>query len=196
MALGDRYPKRPTGVSPTDFTCAHYQPVPDGKRCAHYLDNGACDREDELMCVEWLKVNHPESPLARQEAEKKPRTDLFGKPVAVPDRPQRPPEDEDPAPKPADPPARREDEVPIVRRVTDEEIASFRALGVSVCIATEHVGEVWLVPEYTKKERFELRIDHAATLTAICSAFPGAKVTEIHRDTGEHPDAGQDVPQD
>ena len=80
MSLADRYAKRPTDASPTDFTCPHYQPVPDGKRCAHYLDNGACDREDEFMCVEWLRLNHPDNPLVKTD-EKSPRTDLLGVPI-------------------------------------------------------------------------------------------------------------------
>ena len=60
-----------------------------------------------------------------------------------------------------------------------------------VCLASDDVGEFWLVPEYTDKERQELSIDHAATLTAICAAFPGAKVTAFEKDppkmTNEEP---------
>ncbi len=196
MSLKDRYTERPTGARPEGFTCPHYQAVPDGKRCVHYIDNGACAREDEFMCVEWLKVNHPESPLAQEASEKKGPTDLFGNPVPVPDRPKPPAEEEPIAPKKEEAPPRKDEEPPIVRNVTDEEIASFRALNATVCIRSEDVGDVWLVPEYTDKDRFELRIDHAATLTAICAAFPGAKVTEISRDAGDPDEPGADVPRD
>lgn len=183
MSLVDRYAKPPTGASPEGFTCQHYQAVPDGKRCVHYIDNGACAREDEFMCIEWLKVNHPESPLAREARSMKPRTDLFGQPLPVPDRPQPPPaEEERSAPKKEEAPSRKDEEPPVIRNITDEEIASFRALNATVCIRSEDVGDVWLVPEYTDRDRFELRIDHAATLTAICAAFPGAKVTEVLRE--------------
>ena len=68
-----------------------------------------------------------------------------------------------------------------MRNLTDEDIASFKALGVEVCIASEEIGEVWIVPEYTEQERRELRIDHAATLTAVCATFPGAKVTSFEK---------------
>lgn len=69
----------------------------------------------------------------------------------------------------------------LVRNLTDEDIASFKALGVEVCFASEGIGEVWIVPEYTEQERREIRIDHAATLTAVCAAFPGAKVTSFEK---------------
>ncbi|NLH50280.1 MAG: hypothetical protein GX444_17000 [Myxococcales bacterium] len=39
------------------FTCEHYYPEADGKRCVFYIDNGACARGDEFMCVEWQKAN-------------------------------------------------------------------------------------------------------------------------------------------
>ena len=183
MSLVDRYAKRPTGARPEGFTCPHYLAVPDGKRCVHYIDNGACAREDEFMCVEWLKINHPESPLAQEARSKEPPTDLFGNPVPVPDRPKpQPVEEKTAGPEKEEAPTGKDEEPPIVRNITDEEIASFRALNATVCIRSEDVGDVWLVPEYTDKDRFELRIDHAATLTAICAAFPGAKVTEISRE--------------
>jgi len=70
---------------------------------------------------------------------------------------------------------------PLVRNVTDEEIASFRALGAEVCIRSEEVGEVWVVPEYTGADRAELSVEHSITLATICAAFPGAKVVEITR---------------
>lgn len=196
MSLADRYAKRPTGAAPTDFACPHYQPVPEGKRCQNYQQGGGCTINDPLPCIEWLKANSDHrSPIFNAEDEAL-AGDLFGHTVPKPQRTAAP-VPSDPVPSPEIPETRPpRPDAPLVRTVTDEEIASFRALGGSVCIATEHVGEVWLVPEYTKKDRFELSIDHAATLTAICAAFPGAKVTEIHRDTGEAPDADQDVPQD
>lgn len=187
MSLAGRYgnEKHPGGGKGT-FTCEHYSPLPGGKRCKHYIDNGACAREDEFMCVEWMKANHPDSPAAREASAQPPRTDLFGGPAADAPKPcaaSTPAEPENLEMKAKPAPGRTED-VPLVRNVTDEEIASFRALGASVCIRTEHVGDVWLVPEYTDhKDRFELRIDHAATLTAICAAFPGARVTSIEPDS-------------
>ena len=175
------------------FECGEYEAVEGTKRCQHYCDGGDCDVPSQGKCAEWLRVNEgqpgphamypaPEQhPLVPPTASEEPeglqvRHDLFGKPL-----PPKPPA---PTPEPtrdAKPQSRAvsRDDVPLVRNITDEEIASFRALGASVCICSENVGDVWLVPEYTDKDRLELRIDHAATLTAICAAFPGAKVTSF-----------------
>lgn len=51
-------PPAPTApvTRPDGITCEKYAPG-IGKRCVSYLENGACSRPDELMCVEWLKRN-------------------------------------------------------------------------------------------------------------------------------------------
>jgi hypothetical protein len=71
--------------------------------------------------------------------------------------------------------------LPLVRNVTDEDVASFRALGVEVCIGSDQVGDIWLVPEYQDESRKELRVDHAMTLSLVCSAFPGAKIVSFEK---------------
>ena len=76
----------------------------------------------------------------------------------------------------------------VVRNLTDEDIASFKALGVEVCLATEGCGDVWLVPEYSGREdRKEISVRDAATLAAVCSAFPGARVTRFDKPAPEAP---------
>ena len=42
---------------PQKITCEHYYPQADDKHCVFYLEDGACSRGDEFMCVEWLKAN-------------------------------------------------------------------------------------------------------------------------------------------
>jgi hypothetical protein len=88
-----------------------------------------------------------------------------------------------PRSRPAPPPARPAPpacEVPVVRNLTDDDIASFQALGAEICLATEGCGEIWLVPAYTgRADRRELSVRDAATLAAICSAFPGASVARF-----------------
>ena len=135
------------------------------------------------MCEEWMKANGQAVP-APVEGKPEPARDLFGNPL-----PEEPPSTKpdkaapSPAPKPtpvAEQPPTDRDAV-LVRNLTDEDIASFKALDVEVCLASEEIGEVWIVPEYTEQERRELRIDHAATLTAVCAAFPGAKVTSFEK---------------
>ena len=87
-------------------------------------------------------------------------------------RPQSEPR-EPASPSPAKP--------PLVRNITDEEIASFKAIGVEVCLHSEALGDVHLVPTYTGQDRTELSIEHSITLSVICAAFPGAKVVELKR---------------
>jgi hypothetical protein len=156
------------------FTCSHYSPKPGSKRCRHYLSNGGCDRPDEVMCVEWLKAN-PIKPKPTHNDNH----DLFGN--LLPPRPKPveklQPEITQPAPSEPRPPV----EVPLVRNLNDEEVASFKALGVEVCIKSEDVGDIWLVPEYTNQDRKEISVEHAATLASFCAAFPGAKVRSYEK---------------
>lgn len=51
------------------ITCPTYEPVAAGRRCRSYLDNGGCSREDQFMCVEWLRANPH---LARPAADSAP----------------------------------------------------------------------------------------------------------------------------
>lgn len=200
MALRDRYVAG-TPEAERRVECRHYEPLPGSRRCKHYLDGGACARPDEFMCVEWLRANGhtvpapaaapvaapAAAPVAASAAapvlsaastpvpDASVERDLLGQPLAPRLEKQR----VAPAPAPAAVQAPASD-VALVRHLTDEEITSFRALGVEVCLASEHCGEVWIVPEYTGRgDRRELRVDHAATLTAICAAFPGAKVVSF-----------------
>lgn len=166
-----------------EITCARYVPVRGSRRCQRYLDGGGCVLPDEPMCIEWLKANGHVRPETRDEGVQR---DLFGNPV--------------PPPKPARsgstkedvPPQRREPradapEPPLVRNVTDEEIASFKELGAEVCLASESIGRVWLVPSYTGEDRREISVEHAATLSAICAAFPGAKVVSFEKTSRAEP---------
>jgi hypothetical protein len=156
-----------------EITCPHYQQTPGSKRCRSYAPGGACQRPDAAQgkCLEWLKVN-----AAREPAPEPAPRDLFGAPVRPPPPRQRP------HTTPLAPTTAPEPGPPLVRNVTDEQISSFKALGVEVCIQSAALGPVWLVPMYTGAEdRAELSIDHAVTLTTICSAFPGAKVIEMKR---------------
>ena len=207
MSLTDRYrgdPAKPTGAS--TFTCPHYEPKPGSKRCRHYLEGGACARPDEFMCVEWLKANGhaalPPSPTAETvserdgaapaPAERARPTDLFGNPLpdppvttaastraASPARSQR-----------ADVPTDGE-ERPAPRGLTTEDIDSFKALGVEVCMRSDAFGEVWLVPDYTGNGRKEITPEHAATICRVLEAFPGSQVVSFEKNP--KPDKEADV---
>jgi hypothetical protein len=134
------------------------------------------------MCEEWLKVNG-RAVRALIEQETKTAYDLFGTPLPTKPRPKR--TARKPASRPSATPTAAagtrpaDRDAPVLRYPTDEEISSFKALGIEVRIASQEVGDVWIVPEYTGPDRRELRIDHAATLAAVCAAFPGAKIASL-----------------
>jgi len=156
-------------------SCPKYESVAGTKRCVHYLPNGACARPDELMCVEWLKANGhapPPAPPAPAPLER----NLLGEPV----RREPPPARTKPGPAPPAP-SRSVTPTPVVHTLRDEDVASFKALGAEVCLASDELGEVWLVPAYTGQDRLELSVEHAALLAAVGAVFPGAKVTAFVR---------------
>ena len=198
MGLADRFSGQgPIATQTPEITCPRYAPVSGSKRCQHYLKGGACALPDEFMCVEWLKANghHVPEPIPLVEAQPEPEPatpivpptpkvdrDLFGQPVKR--SPPAPPRESD------EQETRRslEPDTPVVRNLTDEDIASFKALGAEVCLATEGCGEIWLVPEYTgRSDRKEISVRDAATLAAVCSAFPGARVSSYERPAPDAP---------
>lgn len=48
---------RSTPVAASSYSCPHYRPLPASKRCVSYDASGICTRDDEFVCVEWLRVN-------------------------------------------------------------------------------------------------------------------------------------------
>ena len=185
-----------------DFACPHYESVPGEKRCRNYLTGGACSRSDEFMCVEWLKANGQAIPQAKCPAAKEqaaetsvqepgPATDLFGKPLPAPPA-VAPPKKQKSAPTlPCTSTGPEREERPPLRGLTTEDVESFKALGVEVCVSSEALGQVWLVPEYTGKDRKEITAEHAATICRVLEAFPGSTVVAFHKNpkTDEETDA-------
>lgn len=195
MSLADLYrADRPKPAEASSFTCPHYEAPQGEKRCRHYLENGACARPDELMCVEWLKANGHAAPSpapASVEPEKQPEpkppapkvaTDLFGNPLPDPPRPA--PAKQPPPRAPALHVVR--DQAPVeerepLRGYTTEDIEGFKKLGVEVCLSSEAYGEIWLVPKYTGSDRKELTPEHAATISRVLEAFPGSRVVSFEK---------------
>ncbi len=66
-----------------------------------------------------------------------------------------------------------------LRGFTSEDIDSFKAMGVEVCLRCEAIGELWLVPAYTGQARKELTPEHLATVLHAMSVFPGSTVTSV-----------------
>jgi hypothetical protein len=190
MSLTRRYArgtkKESAGDQAADFSCPDYEALPGSKRCRYYLDGGPCSRPDHFMCVEWMRANGelPEvvepQPIAVPASPKAEPTDLFGRPLpAAPERASRLPAVSVSAPPEVDNPI--EQDAPALRGLTTEDIESFKALKVEVCMASERFGEVWLVPAYTGQGRCELTPEHAATICQVLSAFPGSTVTAFEK---------------
>jgi hypothetical protein len=142
--------------------CPKYQPRAGSKRCQHYLDNGACALSTELMCVEWLKCNRHF--VSQDHAS--PRT---AQPAILPS--VAPGEPDPPPPVPAHARA----------PIAQEEIDSFKALGVELRLDLDEAGPVWLVPRYTGQARKEITPEHAATLRLLLDAFPGARIAAFEK---------------
>jgi hypothetical protein len=67
--------------------------------------------------------------------------------------------------------------------VTTEEIQSWKALRVEICMYIKPKELFWLVAEYTNKDRAEISIDdfvkQEATIRQVLEAFPGAKIATV-----------------
>ncbi|WP_426747397.1 hypothetical protein VZQ01_07970 [Myxococcus faecalis] len=177
--------QRPPGV-----TCEAYVRG-EGKHCFHYRTGGRCTLPSVGgTCTEWLKVNRQARPPRDVAAPPVPApptkaapvaVDLFGHPLPESDSKKPAPA---PASKPA-PPVPSPDvkglAAQALRGLTDEDIASFKALNAEVCFASETYGKVWLVPAYTGQARRELTPEHAATLVRVLSAFPGSRVLSFEK---------------
>jgi len=80
---------------------------------------------------------------------------------------------------------------PELRGLTTEDIATWKALNVAVCIRSRVAGEVWVVPDYTGLPRKEITAEHVATLSRFLALFPGAEIARFdlpnHRTPGSAP---------
>jgi pyruvate/2-oxoglutarate dehydrogenase complex dihydrolipoamide acyltransferase (E2) component len=183
-------PPTPAGERPPGITCEKYTRG-EGKRCVHYVANGACALPDEFMCVDWLKANGPKPVADAQrsllvvEAPKptpQPQArDLFGNPVALPEEPPKPKPTVAAAPVASKAAAEPTIDVDQLRGFTTGDIESFKALGVEVRLHSETYGELWLVPAYTGKPRKEITPEHAATVMRVLSVFPGSRVVAFEK---------------
>ena len=167
MSLVDRYREGLASSKPSTFACEHYSPLSGSKRCAHYQPGGRCARIPNGKCVEWLKVNAP--------AEQPPKPTFA---LTHPTSPRVP----DSPPSPHEAPGRGSPRptAACACGITAADIASFRDLRMEVCLETD-AGEIWLVPEYSKRPRVELSPTHVAFMVHVLRAFPGARVRSVSR---------------
>ena len=185
MALLETYGKPQQG---SNYDCPKYVPDASGKRCRHYL-KGACALADEFMCVEWLKANGHAMPEGHP-ALVPPQTDLFGppapaaKPTSRKANSSKPATSSDSVATSPERPVNGEEQRPL-EPIPKDDIESFRALGVEVCLRSEEIGDVWIVPDYRDSSRKELSIEHAATLCLVVGAFPGSKVIAFEKQSSD-----------
>ena len=144
----------------------------------------AQDKQQKLSASSPVDLFGNPNPDYRPAAETERPTDLFGNPVPEPKQPKRTtPTQQRPTaatPSPASAPEVVEQREPL-RGLTTEDIDGFKKLGVEVCLESEAFGEVWLVPEYTGRERKEITPEHAATIARVMEAFPGSKVVSFEK---------------
>jgi hypothetical protein len=197
-----------TVCAPPPVTCPHGAPPPGERRCRHGLPKGAGDRPDEFRCAERIKANGPgasvdaNDPRANDVVADDAETDaaspatggfsqrwrsLFdhappplapprrlarARPAASAPRTPAPPSALLAAPLLAPPPA---------SLASAEDVAGLAGRYTETRLETAELGPVWLVAEPTGADRLELTYRDAATLAAVCAAFPGARVVALER---------------
>ncbi len=190
------------------IACPEYEAMEMTKRCRYFNDDRSCQLTAHPVCEEWLRSNpektipnpssatfvesNPDYKIAVVEglhfrpgwkAKMLERLTDFPPPVRA--TPSTTNEQSAQAPKPTPPPSPAVvavgKQAPFtVEGVPSEiEVASFRALGVEVCITNDTVGELWLVPKYTDAKRKEITPEHLLTLCRLIAAFPGCSVSKF-----------------
>jgi len=168
----------------SSIECPHYVAIAGTRRCRSYLEGGGCAREDTFLCTEWLRKNPSQratkqsTPMASPPQAPPASTDLFGQVVRV-----------QPSGTPAESKLSRTSAIPLpaptapslARPITEDQIKALEALGIELCVRTDAVVELWLVPAQTGAPRNEMTFRDAAAVAAMCAVFPGAEVTQFRR---------------
>lgn len=178
-------------VPPPGITCPKYRQLPGTKRCQHYVDGGACGLDTEFMCVEWVKVNHPEQ---HAQALAHIATLTAGGIVEVSDLPSPPTPSAAEGPPPGVPDAFRgvaisgvPEELAGTPRTVDPTLltplmlAELERSGVEVEVSSDDLPHLWLVPSHTEQDRPELTFREAFTLLGLMSILPGATLRRFRR---------------
>ncbi len=201
MSLAERYISTVSLKEDKLFQCQNYSPLSDNnKHCKNYIEGGACSLPDQLMCVEWLKVNDHKSTTSNISTpdstdQQKPITDLLGDPIPDPPPPKK--QSQSSATINTNRPTgantrpytstqtgiqpHSSTEAPTAPcGMTAEDIESFKALGVEVCIDSE-MGQIWLVPKYTHQDRMEITPEHMALICYTRMSFPDSRIVSLQR---------------
>jgi hypothetical protein len=165
------------------ITCSLYVAEAGRARCQFYPGAGICNVRSPALqeCSEWRKVNPalPTPAPVEQQAACAPSSRSAGLPLFDPNaRTTTGSSAELPAAARAFVPS-ASDPVALVG-LSASDVADWKARRTELCVQSA-VGELWIVPEYRDDSRLELSVDHVATVVAIASAFPGARVQEVRR---------------
>ena len=172
-----------TCARPDLFLCTEWE-----KRNRHRLPSPDKPKASDAVAPEPASSKLSRKPESNPAASPRVATDLFGNPLPEPEAPRRV-EGTAPVPSGGEPRRRPQgeagptepDDRPPLRGLTTEDIESFKALRVEVCLSSEAFGEVWLVPEYTGQDRKEITPEHAATICRVIEAFPGSRVIAFEK---------------
>jgi hypothetical protein len=189
----------------SQILCPEYEAEGEKKRCRHFAEDRSCGLLAHPVCEEWLRRNSGKpipNPMSAAFVEANPdyvsavADELYFRPGwkakmldrltsfpvtdASPDEPTAP-LSPPPTPQAVTAPVAADDDrqLKVDGLPSEIEVASFRALGVEVCITSEAIGEFWLVPNYTDANRKEITPEHLLTLCRLIAAFPGCRVSQF-----------------
>lgn len=82
--------------------------------------------------------------------------------------------------------------LPKFRGLTTDDIERFQRLALEVCIYSDELGDIWVVPAYTgSASRTEVTPEDLATVARVLNAFPGSRVVAFQRKNPAPPAKGE-----
>jgi hypothetical protein len=163
----------PSQSTASRIECPKYEALRNSKRCANFVDGGACALPEELMCIEWLRANG--HPVPSPTPAPAPKLFQLTPPKATAASSLRPAVAAPPRYLHTESADRRP-----VEPLPADQLQAFKGLGVEVQLDVSG-AHVHLVPRYTGQDRIELSVEHAATLRLLLDSFPGARVVGFGR---------------
>lgn len=173
--------------------CVDYIPMRKHYRCQHYVDGGACGREDRFMCEEWEKRNPgkapppPAAPAVSANTVARSMKDALlpmdTGPVALPDRGRSSRAHGDVYDLTSLVKKTEQGRVLLERPelLTEHAVELLSRQGYEVAVTTEDGAEVTLVPAFTGADRAELTYALARTLVMILTVFKGATIKSLRK---------------
>lgn len=193
-------------IIPSGITCPDWEPIDltkPTKLCRYYLKptgdeiRGLCELPKNFSCLEWDKANPshvrtppqptrpPSDPSPLASGPEGARQGTF--PVYLgPPAPETAGGSKTAKREPRRLPLHALPEVAtsdLLVSITQEQVQQLEETGLEVQLTSESplIGEVWLVPQRTQKDRTELTFQDCATLRMIADILPGSRVVAIQK---------------